>query len=95
MANGTEKSDLIEKGFSGGFVKSFKRISNNSNRKKRSSNDSTSDVQAAENVEIDTVILMTSATNATEKTKLEAAIKNAASDLDLVSGNITCKIGII
>ena len=82
MANGTKKSELIEKGFAGGFVKSFKKISN---RNKRSSDNSTSDV------EIDTVILLMSATNATDKTKLESAIKNAASDLNLVTGNFTCK----
>ena len=83
--NGTKKSDLIEKGFSGGFVKSFKRISN---RRKRSSDNSTA---ATEDVAIDTVMLMTSATNTTEKTKLESIIKDAATDVNFVTGNITCK----
>ena len=82
MANGTKKLELIEEGFGGGFVKSFKKISN---RNKRSSDNSTSDV------EIDTVILLKLATNATDKTKLESAIKTAASELNLATENITCK----
>ena len=90
MANGTMKSDLIEKGFWGGFVKSFKRSSNsNSGRKKRSSQNATS-AAGPVGVEIDTVLLMADKMNDTENPKLESAITNAKG-LDFVPDSIKCK----
>ena len=88
MANGTMKSDLIEKGFWGGFVKSFKRISSSS-RKKRSSQNATAAAGPVA-VKIDTVILLADKMNDTENPKLESAITNAK-DLDFEPDTIKCK----
>ena len=85
MVNGTDNSDLVAKGFWGGFVKSFKK---GAARKKRS-NDSTADSPVG--VEIDTVLLMSDETNSTDTPKIESALTNAPG-LDFEAGSIKSKI---
>ena len=85
MVNGTENSDLVSKGFWGGFVKSFKKAAS---RKKRSDNSSTASSAA---VEIDTVLLMSDKTNSTDTPKIESALTNAPG-IDFVAGSVKCKI---
>ena len=88
MVNGTDKSDLVAKGFWGGFVKSFKK---SAARKKRS-NDSTA--ASPVGVEIDTVLLMSDKTNSTDTPKIETALTNAPG-LDFEAGSIKSKMSII
>ena len=85
MVNGTENSDLVSKGFWGGFVKSFKKST--WSRKKRS-NDST--VASPVGVEIDTILLMSDKTNDTDTPKIATAITNAPG-LDFVADSIIRK----
>lgn len=88
MVNGTDNSDLVAKGFWGGFVKSFKK---GAARKKRS-NDSTA--ASPVGVEIDTVLLMSDETNSTDTPKIESALTNAPG-LDFEAGSIKSKMLII
>ena len=88
MVNGTDNSDLVAKGFWGGFVKSFKK---GAARKKRS-NDSTATSPVG--VEIDTVLLMSDKTNSTDTPKIESALTNAPG-LDFEAGSIKSKMLII
>ena len=85
MVNGTQNSDLVAKGFWGGFVKSFKK---SVSRKKRS-NDST--VASPVGVEIDTILIMSDKTNDTDTPKIETALTNAPG-LDFVAGSIKSKM---
>ena len=85
MVNGTDNSDLVAKGFWGGFVKSFKK---GAARKKRS-NDSTA--ASPVGVEIDTVLLMSDETNSTDTPKIESALTNAPG-LDFEAGSIKSKL---
>ena len=88
MVNGTDNSDLVAKGFWGGFVKSFKK---GAARKKRS-NDSTA--ASPVGVEIDTVLLMSDETNSTDTPKIESALTNAPG-LDFEAGSIKSKMLMI
>ena len=68
----------MDKGFWGGFVKSFRKSSPGRKKKRSTANATTSDIQ------INTVVLMADATNATD---LKDAITNAP-NLTAVSGSI-------
>ena len=88
MVNGTDNSDLVAKGFWGGFVKSFKK---GAARKKRSNDSATA---SPVGVEIDTVLLMSDETNSTDTPKIESALTNAPG-LDFEAGSIKSKMLII
>ena len=84
MASGLQNAtDLVDKGFWGGFVKGFKKISA---RKKRNTDNKTT-TETTDSVQIDTVIMMADPTNKTDLEKLETAITNAP-NLTAVSGSI-------